>query len=81
VKQRDLGEYEENVREKQNIQYTRQSTNSPSNEGKSQASPQTKSYGWQISSSEFKRVLTKTRGFSMQKIILPLKPKRIASSP
>jgi hypothetical protein len=24
VKQRDLGEYEENVREKQNIQYTRQ---------------------------------------------------------
>jgi hypothetical protein len=29
VKQRDLGEYEENAREKQNIQYTCQSTNSP----------------------------------------------------
>jgi hypothetical protein len=32
VKQNDLGEYEENTREKQNIQYTRQSTNSPSNQ-------------------------------------------------
>jgi hypothetical protein len=32
VKQRDLGEYEENAREKQNIQYTCQSTNSPSNQ-------------------------------------------------
>jgi hypothetical protein len=32
VKQNDLGEYEENVREKQNIQYTRQNTNSPSNQ-------------------------------------------------
>jgi hypothetical protein len=32
MKQSDLGEYEENVREKQNIQYTRQSTNSPSNQ-------------------------------------------------
>jgi hypothetical protein len=31
VKQSDLGEYEENAREKQNIQYTRQNTNSPSN--------------------------------------------------
>jgi hypothetical protein len=37
VKQGDLGEYEENAREKQNVQYTRQSTNSPSNQGKSQA--------------------------------------------
>jgi hypothetical protein len=32
VKQSDFGEYEENTREKQNIQYTRQSTNSPSNQ-------------------------------------------------
>jgi hypothetical protein len=32
VKQSDLGEYEENAREKQNIQYTRQSINSPSNQ-------------------------------------------------
>jgi hypothetical protein len=32
VKQSDLGEYEENAREKQNIQYTRKSTNSPSNQ-------------------------------------------------
>jgi hypothetical protein len=30
VKQSDLGEYEENARENQNIQYPRQSTNSPS---------------------------------------------------
>jgi hypothetical protein len=32
VKQSDLGEYEENAREKQNIQYRRQNTNSPSNQ-------------------------------------------------
>jgi hypothetical protein len=32
VKQNNLGEHEENAREKQNIQYTRQSTNSPSNQ-------------------------------------------------
>jgi hypothetical protein len=32
VKQSDFGEYEENAREKQNIQYTRQSTNFPSNQ-------------------------------------------------
>jgi hypothetical protein len=63
VNQSDLGEYEENAREKQNIQYTHQSTNSLSNQGKSQAPPQTKSYGWQTSGSELKRVVTKTRGF------------------
>jgi hypothetical protein len=72
VKQSDLGEYEENAREKQSIQYTRQSTNSPSNQDKSQAPPQTKPYGWQTSSSELERIVTKTRDFSMQKIILPL---------
>jgi hypothetical protein len=32
VKQSDIGEYEENAGEKQNIQYTRQSTNSLSNQ-------------------------------------------------
>jgi hypothetical protein len=32
MKKDDLGEYGENVREQQNIQYTRQSTNSPSNQ-------------------------------------------------
>jgi hypothetical protein len=32
VKQSDLGEYEENAREKKNIQYTGKSTNSPSNQ-------------------------------------------------
>jgi hypothetical protein len=32
MKQSDLGEYEENVRGKKNIQYTRQGTNSPSNQ-------------------------------------------------
>jgi hypothetical protein len=32
MKQSDLVEYEENGREKQNVQYTRQSTNSPSNQ-------------------------------------------------
>jgi hypothetical protein len=32
MKQSDLGEYEKNAREKQNIQYTCQSTNSPSNQ-------------------------------------------------
>jgi hypothetical protein len=32
VKQSDLGEHEENANEKQNIQYTRQNTNSLSNQ-------------------------------------------------
>jgi hypothetical protein len=32
VKQSDVGEYEENAREKQNIQYTGKSTNFPSNQ-------------------------------------------------
>jgi hypothetical protein len=32
MKQSDLGEYKENAREKQNIQYTKKSTNSPSNQ-------------------------------------------------
>jgi hypothetical protein len=32
VKQDDLGEYEENAREKQNVQYTGKITNSPSNQ-------------------------------------------------
>jgi hypothetical protein len=32
MKQSDLGEYEENAREKQNIQYIGKSTNSPSNQ-------------------------------------------------
>jgi hypothetical protein len=42
--------------------------------------PQTKPYGWQTSSSELKMVVTKIRGFSMQKTILLLKPRRITSS-
>ena len=32
MNQSDLGEYKQNAREKQNIQYTHQSTNSPSNQ-------------------------------------------------
>jgi hypothetical protein len=72
VKPSDLGEYEANAMEKQNIQYTRQSTNSPSNQGKSQAPPQTKQCGWQTPSFKLKRVARKTQGFSMQKTILPL---------
>jgi hypothetical protein len=67
VKQGDLGEYEENAREKQIIQYTRQ---------KHQLPPQTKPYGWQTPHFKLKRVVTKTRSFSMQKAILPLKPRR-----
>jgi hypothetical protein len=42
---------------------------------------QTKPYGWQTSSSELKRVVTKPQDFSMQKSILPLKLRRITSSP
>jgi hypothetical protein len=40
VKQSDLGMKE--MQEKQNIQYTGKNTSSPSNQGKSQAPPQTK---------------------------------------
>jgi hypothetical protein len=63
VKQSDLGEYEENVREKQTIHVYKSKAPTP---------PQIKPYGWQTSSSELKRVVTKPRGFSMQKSILPL---------
>jgi hypothetical protein len=57
VKQSDLGEYEENAREKQNIQYTRQSTDSPSNQAI-----------WMANTNfQLKRVATKTQGFSMTK--------------
>jgi hypothetical protein len=80
VKPSDLGEYEENAREKQNIQYTRQGTNSPSNQGKSQAPPQTKPYEWQTPSFKLKRVARRAQGFSMQKTILPLSPRQIKSS-
>jgi hypothetical protein len=52
-----------------------QSTNSPSNQGKSHAPPQTKSYGWQTLSSELKRVVIKTQGFSMTKDNTPAKSK------
>jgi hypothetical protein len=86
VKQSDLGEYDENVIEKQNIQVykvkhklplkSRQNTSFPSNQGKPQTPPQIKPYGWQPSSSELKRVVTKTRDFSMQKTILLLNPRR-----
>jgi hypothetical protein len=72
VKPSDLGEYEANAMEKQNIQYTRHSTNSPLNQGKSQAPPQTTQCGWQTPSFKLKRVARKAQGFSMQKTILPL---------
>jgi hypothetical protein len=57
VKQSDLSEYEEIARETQNIQYTRQSTNSPSNQAI-----------W-IANTNFqlKRAATKSQGFSMTK--------------
>jgi hypothetical protein len=48
VKQSDLGEYEQNVREKQNIQE------------KAPTPPQTKSYRWQTLSFQLKRAATKT---------------------
>jgi hypothetical protein len=60
-----------NAREKQNIQVYMAKASTP---------PQIKPYGWQTSSSELKRVVTKPRGFSMQKSILPLKPRRIKPS-
>jgi hypothetical protein len=63
VKQSDLGEYKENVREKQTIHVYK---------SKAPTSPQIKSYGWQTSSSELKRVAEKAQGFSMQKTILSL---------
>jgi hypothetical protein len=62
VKQSDLGEYEENVREKQNIQYTHQNTNFPSNQGKSRAPPQTKLYGWQTPISLANQQIVKNQG-------------------
>jgi hypothetical protein len=75
VKQSDLGEYEEDAREKQTIQVykikyqlplkPRQSKTSPSNQVMCMATP----------SSKLKRVAREAQGFSMQKIILPLNPR------
>jgi hypothetical protein len=53
VKQHDLGEYEENVREKQNIQYIRQKT---------PTSPQIKPYGWQTPISPANQQTEKNQG-------------------
>jgi hypothetical protein len=53
VKQSDLGEYEQNAREKQNIQE------------KAPTLSQTKSYGWQTPNFQLKRAATKTQGFSI----------------
>jgi hypothetical protein len=71
VKQSDLGEYEENTREKQNIQYTRQ---------KHQLPLKPSHMNGKHKFSKLKRVVTKPWGFSMQKSILPLKPRLIRSS-
>jgi hypothetical protein len=76
VKQSDLGEYEENARETQNIQYTRQSINSLSNQAI-----------WMANTNfHLKRAATKTQGFLMTKANtppeakvnhkLPLKPRQ-----
>jgi hypothetical protein len=65
VKQSDLGEYEENAREKQNTQYTRQKHQLPLKPSHMDGN----------TNFQLKRAVTKPRGFSMQKAILPLKPK------
>jgi hypothetical protein len=59
VKQSDLGEYEENVREKKNIK------------GKNTSSPSNQVIWIATLSFNLKRVVSKTRGFSMQKTIPP----------
>jgi hypothetical protein len=70
MKQSDLGGYEKNVREKQNIQYIRQKHQLPLKsrhiDGKTNF--------------QLKRAITKPRGFSMQEVILLLKPWQIKSS-
>jgi hypothetical protein len=47
---------------------------------KAPTSPWTKAYGWQTPISKLKRVASKTEGFSMQKIILPLNPRQVKPS-
>jgi hypothetical protein len=64
VKQHDLGEYEEDAREKQNIQYTWQKYQLPLKPSHMDGTTPI---------SQLKRVVIKPRGFSMQKSILPLK--------
>jgi hypothetical protein len=81
VKQSDLGEYEENTRETRNIQYTRQSINSPSNQAILMAN----------TNFQLKRAATKTQGFLMTKDNtppeakanhkLPLKPRQSNQMP
>jgi hypothetical protein len=59
VRQSDLGEYEENKRIKDTNIQDKTST-PPQPKANHKPPPQTKSYGWQTSSSELKRVITKT---------------------
>jgi hypothetical protein len=71
VKQSDLGEYEEDAIEKSKYTIYMIKHQLPSNQGKSQAPPQTKSYGWQRPIFKLKRVARKAQDFSMQKTIPP----------
>jgi hypothetical protein len=80
VKQSDLGEYEENARQKQNIQYTRQSTDSPSNQAIWMANVKFQTQEGSKQTTRFLNEKEHTPPKTKANHKLPLKPRQIKSS-
>jgi hypothetical protein len=80
VKQHDLGEYEENAREKQNIQYTRQITNSPSKQAIWMANIKFQTQEGSNQTTRFLNTKDHTPPKTKANHKLPLKPRQIKSS-
>jgi hypothetical protein len=76
MKQSDLGEYEEDAREKQTIQVYKIKHQLPLKPRQSESSPSNQVMWMTTPSSKLKMVARKAQGFSMQKTILPLNPRR-----
>jgi hypothetical protein len=80
VKQSDLGEYDENAREKQNIQYIRQSTDSPSNQAIWMANIKFRTQKGSNQTTWFLNAKEHTPPKTKANHKLPLKPSQIKSS-
>jgi hypothetical protein len=80
VKQSDLGEYEENARVKQNIQYTRQNTNSPSNQAIWMENIKFRTQEGSNQTMRFLNAKEHTPPKTKANHKLPLKPRKIKSS-
>jgi hypothetical protein len=80
VKRSDLGEYEKNAREKQNLQYTCQSTNSPSNQAIWMANIKFRTQEGSNQTTRFLNAKEHTPPKTKANHKLPLKPRQIKLS-